>query len=64
MGDIEKDKCVSCGKVKAVQRKYYRYPINCKCCNGNHFEIVRHCNDCKPKAPIHVQAIVEPLKDL
>ncbi len=62
-GDIEHSKCDICGTVGSVSRKYYHYNIQCQCCNDqtdDHFEIVRHCNKCKPKPPAAIKAVVEP----
>lgn len=56
--------CGTCGKSDmAVQRKYYRYPIKCTCCDGaddDHFEIAYHCSGCEPKPPKTVTAYIEP----
>lgn len=63
MGDIEHAECDMCKKEAPVQRKYYRYPIKCTCCNGkrdNHFEIVRYCEDCTPQPPKIVKVHIEP----
>lgn len=56
-GDIEFGTCDVCHQDKNLNRKYYRYNIQCDCCNSkkdNHFEIVRHCNTCVPAPPINV----------
>lgn len=52
-GELEEGKCSVCGeKDVVVSRKYYHYNVECECCNGNtHFEIVYHCDGCKPKRP-------------
>ena len=64
MGDIESGRCDICNKtVNSLERHYYRYAIKCTCCNdinSPHFEVVRHCKDCKPKPPRTVTAIIEP----
>lgn len=51
MGEIEFGKCEICGKEKQLRRTYYHYAIRCQCHSPNHFELVRHCNDCEPKPP-------------
>lgn len=50
-GDIEVGKCDICGNVRPLQRKYYRYPIQCECHSPHHFELVCHCKYCEPKEP-------------
>ena len=63
MGDIEMDYCDICYQYKQVNRKYYHYPFNCKCCGGQyHFEIVKYCNDCKPKPPKWIKAQLRPIE--
>ena len=59
-GEIEVGYCDICRKKTQVQRKYYHYDIDCECCGGNHFEIVRYCKDCKPHPPKYISAIVIP----
>jgi len=51
MGEQEFSKCNICGQHIHVNRKYYYYNVKCECCNGLHFEIVKHCINCKPKSP-------------
>lgn len=60
MPDMEVDYCDICHKKKPVTRRYYHYHINCECCGGEHFEIVRHCKDCRPQPPHRISAIVKP----
>lgn len=46
--------CSVCGKHGFVERTYFRYDLNglkCECHSPEHFEIVRHCKDCKPVPP-------------
>ena len=65
MGDIEIDYCDICHEKTQINRKYYHYPINCECCGGTtHFEIVRYCNNCTPKPPHWIKAIVTPIGEL
>lgn len=54
--------CSICWELKIVDRKYYRYAIECECCWWwKHFEIVRYCKDCEPKPPTSIKANVIPL---
>lgn len=66
MGDIEFGTCKVCKQEKPLQRKYYRYNIDCDCCNNEHFEYVAHCKDCTPVEPavtkVHIRT--EILKKL
>ena len=50
-GDVEWGTCEYCEKEGPLDRTYFRYDINCECCNNNHFEIVWHCYTCEPKDP-------------
>lgn len=63
MGDIEMGYCDFCHKLKPLQRKYYDYGINCKCCGSprGHFEIVKYCANCKPVPPKRISAEMEPM---
>ena len=67
MNSMEVGTCEECGKEKVqILRKYYRYPIKCICCNGrddNHFEVVKHCEDCKPTAPMKISLYIRSLKE-
>ena len=57
--------CSICKETKPVSRVYYRYDIKCDCCNSkedNHFEIVRHCSTCTPKAPVVITVHMQPIK--
>lgn len=60
-GDIEWGICPTCGNYTQLFRKYYYYDINCECCRSNkgHFEIVRHCKDCKPIPPYSISVCME-----
>lgn len=51
MGEIEVGNCDVCGNKKQLNRKYFHYDFKCECHSPNHFELVRHCNECTPKAP-------------
>lgn len=51
---IEWGKCEICGKETQLERTYFRYPIDCTCCGGHHFVIVRHCAECIPKIPNNI----------
>jgi hypothetical protein len=51
-GDCEMGTCGVCKKEKVIlQRTYFHYDIKCECHSPNHFEIVRHCGECKPIQP-------------
>lgn len=66
MGDIEQGTCDICKQDKPLQRKYYYYDIKCECCRteeGQHFEIVFHCNDCIPKPPLRVKVSLTPIRE-
>ena len=67
MGDVEINQCDTCGEMDVpVQRKYYRYPVKCTCCNGandNHFEFVYHCKNCKPTPPKKISVYIEPIPE-
>ena len=54
MADLEYGVCGVCGKQNVrVHRKYYNYPdIKCECHSPHHFDLVLHCDDCKPKQPM------------
>ena len=58
-GDIEFGKCDVCKKDAPLQRKYYGYNIKCECHSPNHFEFVRHCNDCTPTEPKETKIILK-----
>ena len=65
-GDVETGFCDICGRGRHLQRKYYRYPIPCDCCNkkeDNHFEIVRHCAQCTPVPPKKLTVVMKPIDD-
>lgn len=54
MGSNEYGKCEICGKETQLDRTYFYYPINCKCCGKEHFEMIRHCSDCEPSWPLAI----------
>ena len=58
--DIEKDYCDICHKYTTVSRRYYHYKLDCECCGGEHFEIVKYCKRCRPRPPHRISAIVKP----
>lgn len=47
----EYGKCEVCGKEASLGRTYWYYPVKCDCHTPTHFELVRHCNECKPVEP-------------
>lgn len=47
--------CAVCGKKGNLVRTYFYYPIKCTCCSPEHFELVRHHEDCVPKEPLHTK---------
>lgn len=66
MGDIEVANCDICKvKEKQVSRTYYRYAIQCDCCNtkaDNHFEIILTCKDCEPVPPKKIIVVLKPVR--
>lgn len=68
MSEIEQGNCDMCSQKDIhVNRKYYYYDLECECCGSRHdgkkvhFEIVYHCNDCEPKPPRSVKAMIKPI---
>lgn len=59
MGDVEFGKCGVCKEDKPLQRKYYRYNIDCECCGNEHFEYVAHCKDCTPVEPVTTRVTIK-----
>jgi hypothetical protein len=59
MGEQEVGICDICLKEKPLIRKYYHYDIKCLCHSPKHFELVRHCKDCKPQEPIMTNITLE-----
>ena len=51
MGAIEYGICEVCLKEGPLVRTYYHYDIKCECHSPNHFELVRHHEECIPKEP-------------
>lgn len=67
MGEMEIDYCYICKKLRPVRRKYYSYNIKCECCGGNdgkHFELVKHCADCKPIPPLEIRPHIKGINYL
>lgn len=61
MGDSEFGKCDICDVETNLQRTYFHYDIKCNCHSPNHFEIVRHCNNCKPNSPLSTKVVIKPI---
>jgi hypothetical protein len=57
-GAVEFGKCEVCGKESTLSRTHFDYPIRCECHSPNHFEMVRHCDDCTPKEPRETKIIL------
>ena len=59
-GELEIGTCDICGKQEVpVSRKYYYYPhIKCECHGPNHFDLVRHCKNCKPHPPRETRIVL------
>ena len=57
-GACEYGKCEICGKEAPLQRTYFNYDIKCECHSPNHFDLVRHCEDCVPKKPRETKVIL------
>ena len=60
MGGAEYGKCEVCVKETTLERTYFHYDIKCDCHSPNHFELVRHCGDCKPKPPEKTTVYIKP----
>lgn len=58
MGDVEYGKCDICLEMDNLSRRYYYFPIPCECCSNQHFEIVRHCKNCKPEQPAYTKPML------
>jgi len=64
-GDIEHGICDVCGEEGNLQRKYYHYDVDCKCCGGDtHFEIVKYCDECNPEPPARINPLIDPKPEL
>jgi hypothetical protein len=63
MNDQEYGRCRICGKEGNLTRTYYYYGIQCECHSPQHFEIVRHCLTCKPKAPEETNVFIKPISE-
>lgn len=69
-GCVEVGKCEVCGKEDvSLRRTYFHYDIpgiKCTCHSPDHFILIRHCCDCKPKEPQYtkIEFRTEDLKRL
>lgn len=52
-------KCEMCNKDAYLNRKYFEYALKCKCHSPQHFELIKHCNECKPMEPAQTTYIPE-----
>ena len=59
MGNVEFGKCEICGKETILKRTYFMYHIKCECHSPNHFELVRHCDNCTPIEPIETKITIK-----
>lgn len=62
-GEQENGTCPYCNIHLPLNRKYYKYDIKCDCCNSkedDHFEIILHCNTCKPTPPKRIIVSMQP----
>jgi len=67
MSAIEFGTCDICKGESHLSRKYYRYNIQCDCCNkkeDTHFEIVRFCTNCGPMPPRRITVVLEPISEI
>jgi len=50
MCSIEQGTCDICHTPNVPITRHYQYwkTIKCDCCSPQHFDIIRHCKDCKP----------------
>ena len=51
MEDCEFGKCEICGEKAFLERTYFHYDIKCECHSPNHFELIRHCKNCRGEEP-------------
>ena len=58
MNFIEYGKCEVCGEEKPLIRTYFHYGFKCQCHSPNHFEFVRHCQDCVPQKPLETKVVL------
>lgn len=55
--DVEFGICDICRTKSTLKRKYYYYGLKCECHSSEHFELVRHCNNCEPREPEETKVI-------
>ena len=60
MDNVKYNRCDMCNNIGNIKEKYYYYNINCDCCDGNHFEIVRYCEKCEPKPSPKISVYIQP----
>ncbi len=69
MGVLEIDYCSICKQISEISRTYYHFPIACECCGPTHFELVRHCENCRPEIPrvaeVHISTakLLDPIHE-
>lgn len=51
--------CEVCSKPNNLIRTTFHYDIKCECHSPNHFVVVRHCKDCKPKEPREIKVTLK-----
>ena len=54
-GEVEFGKCDICGENAKLARTYFVYPIKCECHGNNHFEMIKHCENCTPVLPKQIR---------
>ncbi len=71
MGDTEQRRglCHVCFEQNDLVKTYFHFPIACECCGPIHFELVRHCENCKPEMPkfadVHISTakLLDPISN-
>jgi len=61
MCEIESGICEICGNEGPLLRTYFYYGIKCDCHSPEHFELIRHCQDCVPKPPNMTTVYMKPV---